>query len=90
MNSVACTKSGPAPRASAPGGDCTFRVSDDTRDDKWDRFLAELPVGHHTQTSLWSQVKASRGWRATRADLPQRHPGLDPLLILAAEVEVGR
>ena len=30
-----------------------------------------------------------RGWRATRADLPQRHPGLDPRLICPAEVDVG-
>lgn len=66
MSPVACTKPGPAPRSSAAGDDCTFRVSDDSRDDKWDHFLASAPLGHHTQTSLWSQVKASRGWQATR------------------------
>lgn len=30
-----------------------------------------------------------RGWRASRVDLPQRHHGLDPLLICPAEVDVG-
>ncbi len=33
-------------------------------------------------------VLRHRGWRATRADLPQRHPGLDPHLICPAEVDV--
>jgi lipid II:glycine glycyltransferase (peptidoglycan interpeptide bridge formation enzyme) len=32
----------------------------------WDKFLERTPGGHHLQTSLWGQVKATVGWRATR------------------------
>lgn len=47
-------------------------------------------TGTATGTPPYAGVLRHRGWRATRADLPQRHQGLDPLLICAAEVEVGR
>ena len=32
----------------------------------WDAFVDRVPGGHHAQTSLWAQVKASLGWSATR------------------------
>ena len=48
-------------------------VSDTLEDSAWDSFLERTPGGHHTQTSLWAQVKASLGWQplrivATRSD----------------------
>jgi lipid II:glycine glycyltransferase (peptidoglycan interpeptide bridge formation enzyme) len=44
----------------------SMRTSSDAHDPEWDDFLAGLPGGHHTQTALWSQVKASLGWRVVR------------------------
>jgi len=46
--------------------------------------------GTASGTPPYAGTLRHRGWRATRADLPQRHPSLDPMLICAAEVEVGR
>jgi peptidoglycan pentaglycine glycine transferase (the first glycine) len=43
-----------------------FHVSDAFEDPKWDSFLAETPGGHHVQTSLWAQVKATVGVQAVR------------------------
>lgn len=63
---VTCTQPIRARKPSAVTDTLTFRISDDSRDDRWDNFVATLPVGHHTQTSLWGRVKACRGWRATR------------------------
>jgi len=42
------------------------RLSDAITDPEWDAFLSEAPGGHHVQTSLWGQVKATLGWRAKR------------------------
>lgn len=36
------------------------------RSPAWDAFVDRVPGGHHAQTSLWAQVKASLGWDATR------------------------
>jgi len=44
----------------------TFELSQDTCDPPWDQFVANTPGGHHVQTSLWSQVKATVGWSAQR------------------------
>ena len=41
-------------------------VSDAVEAPAWDTFLAEVPGGHHVQTSLWAQVKAESGWRPVR------------------------
>lgn len=41
-------------------------TSDALEDAAWDDFLVRLPAGHHVQTSLWAQVKASLGWRFAR------------------------
>jgi lipid II:glycine glycyltransferase (peptidoglycan interpeptide bridge formation enzyme) len=43
-----------------------IQVSHATDHPDWDAFLAETAGGHHTQTSLWAQVKASLGWQAAR------------------------
>ena len=45
---------------------CRVEIADELHDPAWDAFLAQTPGGHHTQTSLWAQVKASVGWRSTR------------------------
>ena len=46
--------------------DYQFQISSKIRDPDWDTYLANTPGGHHVQTSLWAQVKASLGWRAVR------------------------
>jgi peptidoglycan pentaglycine glycine transferase (the first glycine) len=40
-------------------------------DPDWDAFVDSVPGGHHLQTSLWSQVKAKRGWRSVRLRVQQ-------------------
>jgi lipid II:glycine glycyltransferase (peptidoglycan interpeptide bridge formation enzyme) len=40
-------------------------------DPAWDAFLAEMPEGHHMQTSLWCRVKALLGWRVARVCVTQ-------------------
>jgi lipid II:glycine glycyltransferase (peptidoglycan interpeptide bridge formation enzyme) len=35
-------------------------------DPVWDAFVAGTAGGHHVQTSLWAQVKASLGWQVER------------------------
>jgi lipid II:glycine glycyltransferase (peptidoglycan interpeptide bridge formation enzyme) len=42
------------------------RTSRTDEDPAWDDFLASHDHGHHTQTALWSRVKASLGWSVTR------------------------
>ena len=56
----------PSPRAKAPAAAYRVRMSAAPDDPVWDAFLAATPGGHHTQTSLWAQVKASMGWQAVR------------------------
>ena len=41
-------------------------VSTATADPAWDEFLESVPGGHHSQSSLWAQIKASLGWRSVR------------------------
>lgn len=48
------------------GTDYEVRLACGGPDPEWDAFVACTPGGHHAQTSLWAQVKASSGWRATR------------------------
>ena len=49
-------------------GDRGVRVTVErtARDPEWDAFVERAPGGHHAQTSLWAQVKASLGWEAAR------------------------
>jgi len=42
------------------------RLADAIADPEWDAFLSEVPGGHHVQTGLWAQVKATLGWRVKR------------------------
>lgn len=46
-------------------------VSRTTEDPVWDAFVANTPGGHHTQTSLWAQIKTLLNWRASRIMLVQ-------------------
>jgi lipid II:glycine glycyltransferase (peptidoglycan interpeptide bridge formation enzyme) len=41
-------------------------LSERSEDVIWDRFLNECSDGHHTQTSLWAQIKILSGWRVIR------------------------
>ncbi len=41
-------------------------ISDSMQDAEWDSFVAETEDGHHVQTSMWAQVKATLGWRPLR------------------------
>jgi lipid II:glycine glycyltransferase (peptidoglycan interpeptide bridge formation enzyme) len=43
-----------------------IQISNDVEDANWDRFLQETPGGHHVQSSLWAQLKASLGWDVIR------------------------
>jgi peptidoglycan pentaglycine glycine transferase (the first glycine) len=43
-----------------------FHTSRAFEDQEWDSFLVETPGGHHVQTSLWAQVKATVGMQAIR------------------------
>ena len=52
--------------------DYVLLVSSDLEDPEWDTFVAETPGGHHAQTSLWEQLKASLGWRTTRIIVRQQ------------------
>jgi glycosyltransferase involved in cell wall biosynthesis/lipid II:glycine glycyltransferase (peptidoglycan interpeptide bridge formation enzyme) len=61
---------GPASTRSRPASNAPAAIhittSSAAHDAAWDAFLSNLPGGHHTQTSLWAQVKAAMGWRAVR------------------------
>ena len=40
--------------------------SDLPKDDAWDAFLHDSPLGHHEQTSLWARVKQVDDWQPLR------------------------
>jgi lipid II:glycine glycyltransferase (peptidoglycan interpeptide bridge formation enzyme) len=54
-----------------PGTSAGYRVevSSGGVDPAWDAFLADIPSGHHIQTSLWGQLKASQGWTPVRVQI---------------------
>lgn len=43
-----------------------IRVSDSPTDPDWDSFLRSVEGGHHAQSSLWAQVKATVDWSVLR------------------------
>ena len=43
-----------------------LRISNELVDKEWDRFIENHKEGHHTQSSLWSQLKASAGFEVIR------------------------
>jgi lipid II:glycine glycyltransferase (peptidoglycan interpeptide bridge formation enzyme) len=42
------------------------QISEKREDQDWDHFLKETSGGHHVQSSLWAQLKATLGWDAIR------------------------
>lgn len=48
-----------------------FSVSDSPIDPEWDSFLTSVEGGHHAQSSLWAQVKATVGWSVLRVTASQ-------------------
>ena len=46
--------------------DIKLQISEQPQDSRWDQFVASVPGGHHVQTSLWGQVKATLGWSTKR------------------------
>ena len=59
------------------------RVSEEIEDSAWDAFVAEISGGHHLQTSLWAQVKATAGWQAIRIIITQEARIVAGMQILA-------
>jgi lipid II:glycine glycyltransferase (peptidoglycan interpeptide bridge formation enzyme) len=53
--------------------DYQVNVSSQPEDALWDAFLAETPGGHHVQTSLWAQVKASLGYQFVRVVISRQN-----------------
>jgi len=49
-----------------PDGPLKVTLSRSAVDPEWDTFVSATSGGHHLQTSLWAQVKATVGWRAAR------------------------
>lgn len=43
-----------------------FSVSTQEADPEWDNFVQLIPHGHHTQSSLWSQLKSLHNWKPLR------------------------
>ena len=56
----------PDPTRSPTFQDTNLEISADLEAPEWDAFVSAAPGGHHTQTSLWAQVKAPLGWQALR------------------------
>ena len=52
--------------------DYKVQVSNELEDPEWDTFVATTSGGHHVQTSMWAQLKASLGWRAYRITVRQQ------------------
>lgn len=48
-----------------------IRVSDSPIDPDWDSFLRSVEGGHHAQSSLWAEVKATVGWSVLRVTASQ-------------------
>jgi lipid II:glycine glycyltransferase (peptidoglycan interpeptide bridge formation enzyme) len=43
-----------------------IQISDKLEDVEWDRYLEKTTGGHHVQSSLWAQLKATLGWDSIR------------------------
>ncbi len=60
-------------------------VSSEPVDRAWDDFLAATPGGHHVQTTAWSRLKATLGWRAVRVIAKERGHIVGGVQILVRE-----
>jgi peptidoglycan pentaglycine glycine transferase (the first glycine) len=58
-------------RPSSPPSSSTGKLafSSALSDPAWDAFVESTPGGHHLQSSLWGQVKATQGWRVARVTI---------------------
>ncbi len=52
--------------------DIHTHISDSMQDVEWDSFVAGTEDGHHVQTSMWAQVKATLGWKPLRVIIKDR------------------
>lgn len=43
-----------------------LQVCEALENQAWDRFVAQMPEGHHVQTSLWGRAQAQFSWRPVR------------------------
>jgi lipid II:glycine glycyltransferase (peptidoglycan interpeptide bridge formation enzyme) len=69
------TEQYPTHRRTLSGVDYQVRLSGGGPDPEWDAFVAQIPGGHHGQTSLWGQVKATSGWGAAHV-VVMNHEGI--------------
>lgn len=60
------TRESTSDRTGSWGKTYRVRLSRGTDDPEWDAFLTRTPGGHHVQTGLWGELKASLGWRVAR------------------------
>ena len=59
-----------------------------SHDPAWDQFLASQPTGHHVQSSLWGELKATIGWNVTRVQVQERGQIVGGAQILARPLPV--
>jgi lipid II:glycine glycyltransferase (peptidoglycan interpeptide bridge formation enzyme) len=66
MSLATCDKTLAVRETPTAVSDYKFQISGENQDTTWDQFVANVPAGHHVQTSLWGQVKAALGWCTER------------------------
>src|SRR2546423_1929460 len=66
-----------------------FSFSTSLLDPEWDTFVDHAPGGHHLQTSLWGQVKATQGWQPVRLRLQRRGELVGGCQLLLRPFRVG-
>jgi peptidoglycan pentaglycine glycine transferase (the first glycine) len=72
-----------------PGVDAGISVSTSRLDPEWDAFVDRAPGGHHLQTSLWANVKATQGWRPIRTRLQRDGELVGGFQLLLHSLPVG-
>lgn len=65
-----------------------LQVTSDLDDPEWDTFVGSVPGGHHVQTSLWAQLKASLGWRTFRITVRDNNKVIGGAQILIRPIPV--
>lgn len=67
-----------------------IEISHELEDSAWDAFLAQMPDGHHVQSSLWSQLKATMNWRVVRIVVRQASAIVGGMQILFRPLPLGQ
>lgn len=81
---------GDAPRATPGRAHAVWgEVSREAADPEWDRFVEGVAGGHHLQTGLWAQVKATQGWRPLRLCLRRDGQIVGGAQLLVRSLRVG-